>query len=721
MTVNTPSTTTLVEDWLKLPAFPYRRNAHDPLANLIGGRERDLTEQTPMVKLDFDVTIRGGLALVKTTRTYVNKSDGPIEAVMSLPVPVQAAFFGLSAVIDGKRYEANAMAKVEARETYEDALDEGKAAVLHEELLRGVHSLSVGNLGAGHTVEVTMHWAELVRFHGDSGQLRIPLTVGDVYGVSPLEDVDTLETGGPIPEATLRVRHDGAGVTVNGEHIQPDEEGSLFTHVPGNAPIELSVTGLRASTLTGLAADQRHVTLKIKPESVANSPLNAAILVDRSGSMGSECDYLSTTELSIHQAVVRGLEQLGPDLISEDRLVLWEFDTACDPVGTGQSDSPEAFNSRVAKLGEPRGGTSIGSALETVFKAEPERDVLLITDGQSYSLDVEKLVRAGRRVFVVLVGEGSLEALVGHLAALSGGDLHYSFGSDVGSAIAASIQGMRQRRVDHAICEFDDSDAPVRVRNSRGNALVEISWSEAKAEGSNQDLFSRAVAAYAASLAFAGADEEKAAILAQAEGLVTHLTSLVLVVEQGPTEEALAKTVKVLLPSPRTRSHDPSLIAYSPARSDRRCYAQPPSFRKSSAALGLGPVEGFIGKNPFSSLPPQRTEPGVMYSSPGPVDPGDLIREVLDFLGQNIDWNTFGPQLAEGNLEGLPEEITDLIRDLAVDLERLADLIGLSKLMTAIALAAFTGAHHSRWAKRVYRRITKGVDTDLIEEFADLL
>jgi hypothetical protein len=41
------------------------------------------------------------------------------------------------------------------------------------------------------------------------------------------------------------------------------------------------------------------------------------------------------------------------------------------------------------------------------------------------------LARRGRRISVVLVGEDSLEANVGHLAALTGGDIFVSAGADV--------------------------------------------------------------------------------------------------------------------------------------------------------------------------------------------------------------------------------------------------------------------------------------------------
>ena len=80
-----------------------------------------------------------------------------------------------------------------------------------------------------------------------------------------------------------------------------------------------------------------------------------------------------------------------------------------------------AFEQLVRGLRGPGGGTEIGTALDRVMRATPARDLLLITDGKSYALDVQKLARYGRRVAVVLVGEDSLEANVGHLAAITGG------------------------------------------------------------------------------------------------------------------------------------------------------------------------------------------------------------------------------------------------------------------------------------------------------------
>lgn len=651
-----------------------------------------------MVKLDFHVTVRGGLALVKTTRTYVNTESGPLEVIMSLPVPVRAAFFGLSAVIDGQRYDAQVKSKLAARENYEGALDAGKAAVLHEELLRGIHSLSVGNLGAGKEVQVVTRWAELLRFHEGTGELRIPLTVGDVYGVSPLtESVDDLETGGPVPQATLYVEYDGSGVEVIDGQLAQKGEG-YFAHIPGNAPIQLRITGVSPADLTGFTEAQQ-VRLKIFPEEKAQEALDVAILVDRSGSMSASCSYQGSLE-SQHDAVIRGLRQVQPFLSGDDRLALWEFDTECSRVS--KSVAPGQFIEQLSGLGAPRGGTEIGGALEKVCKSEEGRDILLITDGQSYSLDVDHLSRAGNRIFVVLVGEGSLEAMVGHLAVLSGGDLHFSFGSDVGQALAASMQGMRQKRIGTARYDFDEEGAPVRLVKAENNAVLDASWSKRTEDETLRDDFSDAVAAFASSLAFAGAKAEWGARIAEKAGLVTHLTSLVLVAEDGAIQEDLPRTVKQSLPDAQTQVYSAIPSVQAPPNS----HLADGRLRMSYPSVGL-----------FSPLGSDDSQRAMFYDMPPALETWDVVKS----LGERIEWNTAGPELAQGNLAHLQTDIVATVTDLAESLADLADKLGIDREIFVIALAAYAVRKSSKQAARVYRRLLKNHDKQEFKQCARTL
>ena len=685
----------------------------DPIEALVEGRREDSgADPAVLCSLDIDVTIRGGLALVETTRTYLNREERAIEALLSIPVPVHAAFFGLTAKIGGKLYEAAAAPREEARKDYEDAIDEGRGAVLHEEVLRGVHALSVANLAPGAEAEVTIRWAEPVRFLDASARLRIPLTVGDVYGVSGLLDTDELVHGGPVPLATLRVRHDASGVRLADGPSVPSPDGVLVTEVPANAPVDIEVEGWTRSTLVGRAADGRDVSLVIEPASRGGGNLDAVFLVDHSGSMYSHCEGGSQSSLTKHDAVRSALHELAGSLRNDDRLALWEFDTACGPVGSGQPVGPSEFRLLVPKLRDPAGGTEIGAALDRVRSIEA-RDVLLITDGKSYALDVQRQARTGRRIFVVLVGEDSLEAGVGHLAALTGGDLQFSFGADVGRAVAACVRGMRSRLVEESVDEFDAEGSPLHIRTARGGASVEAQW---RGEAGDRELepFSAAVAAYAASLAVACASEDHATSIAVREGLVTHLTSLFLSVDDGQRQEGLPLTRRLRLPTPRTVQMDSLVSASASLRRDVRqekaraapLQAPPSARRVEGSPRSFGIVRERIG------VTERRFSPAGPMAKPDRVD-------VATIAGM-IDWDAAADALARGDLQALPIAVAEAILALSAHEEvRAAALgLGIDSLRVAIALVADAAADRSRQAARVRRRLLRGVDAGQFEAFA---
>src|SRR5215470_3784281 len=190
----------------------------------------------PLIDTKFDVEIDGGLALVTTARTFRNAETQPIEATITFPVPVHATLFELTARIGERTLEAHARRRQAAREEYEGAIDAGKTAVLHEEVLRGVHMLSVAHVPPGAEVEVRTVWALTLTHIDGRGTLRIPLTVGDIYGRSNLPDSDDLVHGGRVDMAQLRVQCRDGAVTLHGAVLT---EGRA--DVPLNAPIDLAV------------------------------------------------------------------------------------------------------------------------------------------------------------------------------------------------------------------------------------------------------------------------------------------------------------------------------------------------------------------------------------------------------------------------------------------------------------------------------------------------
>src|ERR1700733_2043826 len=101
----------------------------DPLGAFMAGRFLAGTKYPiPLAATRFEVSIAAGVAVVSTTRRFRNAESQPIEATLTFPIPVHAVLFDLEARIDGRVVRARAESRQQARNSYEEAIDRGKAA-----------------------------------------------------------------------------------------------------------------------------------------------------------------------------------------------------------------------------------------------------------------------------------------------------------------------------------------------------------------------------------------------------------------------------------------------------------------------------------------------------------------------------------------------------------------------------------------------------------------
>jgi hypothetical protein len=509
----------------------------DPLHALVaGGFVSGTKHPIPLIATRFDVDLNHGLAIVSATRTFRNAEESSIEATITFPMPVHAVLFNLETRIEGRVLKARAQRKSQARDIYEKAIERGKTAVLHEEVLRGVHMLSVGHVPAGAEIEVSATWAMTLTNLNGRGQLRIPLTVGDIYGRSGLPDSDDLTHGGPVQTAELTVQCRDGEVALRGGRLNDGR-----AQVPLNAPIDLEVNGWTTGDLRGRAADGREVVLRVEPTPFGDADVDVALVIDHSGSMGEVCsaDHRSLTK---HQSVLAGLQTIAAQIGRSDVIDLWEFDNAHHHVGSARGRND--LQSLIGRLSEPAGGTEIGAALAGVMAQSQAHDVLLVTDGKSHALDVQALARTGRRFSVVLVGEDSLEANVGHLVALTGGEIFVSAGADLAKVLNAALLSLRTKH--HPVSPI--TSRPQRASARRAGMTITAEWQAAKGSMEEVEKERRAVAALAASVALPALDSESAARFAESEGLVTHLTSLVLVDETEPFRRVSLRQERLRFP-----------------------------------------------------------------------------------------------------------------------------------------------------------------------------
>lgn len=124
------------------------------------------------------------------------------------------------------------------------------------------------------------------------------------------------------------------------------------------------------------------------------------------------------------------------------------------------------------------------------------------------------------------------------------GSVYYpASGTDGSPVMAAAIEGLRRPYSPLPSIK----KMPERLECSRNNILINAEWSAGPAESVSLEL-DRAAVAVASALVVSCGEQALASTVAAAEGIVSHLTSLVLVDEASSTQEALPALRKVALP-----------------------------------------------------------------------------------------------------------------------------------------------------------------------------
>src|SRR5262249_8641952 len=160
------------------------------------------------------------------------------------------------------------------------------------------------------------------------------------------------------------------------------------------------------------------------------------MVIDHSGSMGERC--AGGRRPTKHNEIIRAFQGIASGIGLSDAVEVWEFSDSFNCVGSTKDNKD--LRAIAQRLQKPAGGTDIGRALEGVLAQSNARDLLLVTDGKSHEIDVQSLASSGRRISVVLVGEDSLEANVGHLAALTGVKIIFASENDLANILGQYLR-----------------------------------------------------------------------------------------------------------------------------------------------------------------------------------------------------------------------------------------------------------------------------------------
>ena len=690
---------------------------------------RRATHPVPLKSMAYDIEIVSGLAVIKQTRVFRNDEKQPIEATMTFPVGYESTVCDVRATVAGRVLVGQAKAKKEARETYEKALDDGKATVLHEELMRGLHMVSAGNIAPGAEVVIEATSVTPLALVSGIGRLRIPLTIGAIYGTSPLLPSDDIVADGAALDAGVTVR--GAdGVLVNGL------DASGVTTVRTSAVIDIQVTHLALRPIQAKMPSGSWARVSMGVPSTSDHPVDVDLMLDTSGSMAERGQPLTKW-----QGTVKGLEAALVEARSEDQFRFWTFSDHC--VMRGSAKGPDASKS-VSAVPFDNMGTMLAEAVHKVASSRPEANILLVTDGKSHTpIDFDLVRKSGARFTIVLVGRASFESRVAQLAAVTGGQMFVvDGGDDVAGAVRAALTSMRSA----ASPVKANANPEATVERTIGGLEVSVSYGSDKEEGLEE--FDRA-SAFAASLAVSALPVEEAGRLAEAAGIVTHLTSIVMVDHDGPEVDGIAVNRKVALAesdegatmsllgggammfasaaggSPRSAMRSMSLVG---SAHDGASTGALESFGAQSAgdvgamwneslSLGVSAPKSIMRGGPTRSRTTVITTTVVETDTSLTVDPiGSLPMPPFGPVNV-IDWANFDWTVASEVLNGQPLALFGAFERAAVEVLALrAEVVALARSLgknaqhVAIALIAKARGGSDRQALRIVRKVLDKAD-----------
>jgi Ca-activated chloride channel family protein len=432
-------TTATVSAPLPLPAAPLG-------GRLVATDGREL----PLLGASLTTRAGGGVAEVILEQRFRNPHDVPLAVTYSFPLPSDAAVSGYSFTIAGRRVVGEIDRRQAARERFEQALLEGKAAGLVDQERSSLFTQEIGNIPPGTEVTATLtidqrlRWLDegawewrfptaiAPRYLGAEGRVADAARVAQEIADGPLaarltlalEVRDALAPGASpaSPSHALRIgaggviglaAHDGAG----GARLDRD---LVVRWAVAGAAVGLSLEASRAAAAARNAASAYGLLTIVPPARAAQGdPLarDLIVLLDTSGSMGGE-------PLDQARRVVAALiETLG----ERDQLEMIEFSTAPRrwrraAVAASATHKREALDwlHRLRAGGGTEMRAGILEALRPL-RAESQRQIVLVTDGfvgfeSEVVAAVARDLPASSRVHTVGVGSAVNRSLTSAVA-----------------------------------------------------------------------------------------------------------------------------------------------------------------------------------------------------------------------------------------------------------------------------------------------------------------
>ena len=145
------------------------------------------SDSFPLKDTKVSTTINGVIAETYVTQTYGNEGSVPVNASYVFPASTRVSVHGMKMQIGDKAVTARIKEKEEARQEFTAAKSQGKSASLLEQQRPNVFTMKVANIMPGDTVNIELHYTEMLVLTEGTYEFVFPAVVGPRY-VSPSSD-----------------------------------------------------------------------------------------------------------------------------------------------------------------------------------------------------------------------------------------------------------------------------------------------------------------------------------------------------------------------------------------------------------------------------------------------------------------------------------------------------------------------------------------------------
>jgi Ca-activated chloride channel family protein len=396
-----------------------------------------------------------GLLMSMTLRqVFRNDKDQNLEVTYTFPLAWGAVLLGLTATMGGKRMTGQVMARREARERYEEAVEKGDAPIMVEKASGGVFSASLGSLKPGEEAVIEVTYAQLLNFEQGRIRLVVPTTIAPRYGDAVKQGRLQLDQAAE-PDFLAEHRF-GVAITLVGtlaqarigspthavmqQRKQDNGQEEVTVALQADAWLDrdfvLLLEGLEGrsfaiagpDSLSGKGHQALIASYCPALPSATPAPLRLKILVDCSGSMAGQ---------SIEQARA-ALRPLAAQLSPQDQVCYTRFgDRPQRVLGAvdGTANNVHALLGAINDTDAVLGGTEMADALQDTFAVHmgvarhaEDADVLIITDGEVWDAQriVDEAKRSGHRIYALGVGNAPADSLLREMAESTGGACEFA-------------------------------------------------------------------------------------------------------------------------------------------------------------------------------------------------------------------------------------------------------------------------------------------------------